>query len=156
MTTLLKAKLPLYLIAAAFMGMLTIAQAQESVKQETSAMALQALPELLDDSADSNQIRSGGSPRMKCFVDTPAFDNFTFGFCVSAHSAFSTSAVFRVDDLPADFTIIWSDSRCNQNSSTCILPIRQYQQVTLSATVLNHGNNTFSTTSATAIYEGLF
>ncbi len=144
-------------ISAAFVfaGLSSTVVAQQALTAEEYDQATLALPELADDDAKSNQNRSG-SAAMKCYVDTPAFDLFTFGYCSNAGVARTTTAVFRIDNVPSNFTIIWSDSRCSSTNRTCFLPIRQYQTITLNATVLNNSNNTFSTTSATANYEGFF
>lgn len=112
------------------------------------------IPELVEDKGN-NTTRSGNA-RMKCFVDTPAFDQFTYNICFSVGSAQTTSALFRIDNVPSNFTILWSDSRCNSSSRDCSLPISWYQTINLSATVLNNSNNTFTTTSTIASYEGFF
>ena len=134
----------------AFAALTNLAVGQDVVSEaEFEQAAAAALPEL---SQPAEQIRSS-SASMSCFVDTPAFDQFTTGFCFSVGTAFMTTAVFRIDNPPSNFTILWSDSRCSSNSLTCFLPIRHFQTITLSATVLNNSNNTFVNTSATARYE---
>ncbi len=133
-------------------GYIGIASAEQPGSPEQFDQALLALPELAEDLQKPEQNRSGAAS-MKCFVDTPAFDQFTTGFCFSNWTTFTTTAVFRIDNEPSNFTIIWSDSRCSSSSDTCLLPIRHFQTITLNATVLNNDNNTFSTTSATARYE---
>ncbi len=110
-------------------------------------------PELNDDAAT---VSSLASTSMKCFVDTPAYDQYRTGSCFAAGSSRTTTAVFKIDGVPSNFRIYWSDSRCSQTSSTCMLPISWYQTISLSADVLDLTNNTFSSTSATAHYEGLF
>lgn len=142
------------IIAFCFTSLIGITTADQPMDQKEFDQALQALPELAEDLASSAQIGVGGSPRMKCFVDTPALDIFTFDSCFSVGAARTTTAVFRIDNMPANFTIIWSDSRCNSSSATCFLPIRQFRPLTLNATVLDNDNFTFSRTSATAEYEG--
>ncbi len=141
-------------ICAAFClaGYIGIASAEQPVTAEEFNQALLALPELAEDLQKPEQNRSGGAS-MKCYVDTPAFDVFTTGFCADAGVARTTTAVFRIDNEPSNFTILWSDSRCSSSNDTCLLPIRHFQTINLSATVLNNDNNTFSTTSATALYE---
>ncbi|GAB4186229.1 MAG: hypothetical protein Tsb002_10520 [Wenzhouxiangellaceae bacterium] len=126
----------------------------EAMSPELMEKIAQNMPELVEDDG-ANSTRSS-HPRMKCFVDTPAFDQFTYGSCFSVGSAQFTTAVFRIDNVPSNFTIIWSDSSCSSSSRDCSLPIRWYQTINLSATVLDNSNNTFSTTSATARYEGFF
>lgn len=126
--------------------------ADEPMSQQEFDQALQALPEVADDLVSLDSIRAS-TPRMKCFVDTFAFDLFSFGFCANNGTPRTTTAVFRIDSPPSNFTILWSDSRCDSSRDTCFLPIRHFQQINLSATVLNNANNTFSTTSASALYE---
>ncbi|MBL4773596.1 MAG: hypothetical protein JKX98_08360 [Alcanivoracaceae bacterium] len=111
---------------------------------------LSAIPEI---EQPPEQIKST-NPAMKCLVDTPAFDRYRFGACISVGWAHTTSAVFKIDFLPSNFTIIWSNSSCNQQSSTCSVSISQYSSITMSATVLDNTNGTFTSTSATAYYEG--
>ena len=92
---------------------------------------------------------------MECYVDTPAWDEFRKGWCFSVGVARTTSAVFRIQGGPSsNFHIYWSDSRCSATSKTCVVPIRQYQNITMTADVLNKNNNTFFTVSAKAHYEG--
>ncbi len=134
-----------------FAGMANLAIAEQPLTPEEYEQAALALPELDEGIQKPGQTRAAAS--MKCFVDTPAFDLFTTGYCHSSGNPRTTTAVFRIDNEPANFTILWSDSRCSSSSDTCFLPIRHFQQITLSATVLNNANNTFSTTSATAHYE---
>ncbi|WP_395377425.1 hypothetical protein [Marinicella sp. W31] len=133
-------------------GLLT-ANAEEAFDQEAFDLALKALPELAEDL--KNPVATKAAPRMKCYVDTPAFDLFTYGYCFSVGNARTTTAVFRVDNVPAGAQILWSNSNCTNNQSTCFVPIRQYQTISVTATVLNP-NGTFNQTSATAEYEGFF
>lgn len=146
------------LFATAFALSLTIfstASADNEVMSlETLERISQNIPELLDDQSKGD-IRSSGT-RMKCYVDTPAYDNFTYGNCVSFGYPTTTTAVFRVDNVPSNFTIIWSDSRCNSSSRDCFLPISHFQTINLSATALDNSNNTFTTTSASASYHGYY
>ena len=129
------------------------ANAQPVTDASKPADSFLGLPELADDQSNNNATRASG---MECFVDTPAFDQFTLGFCGNVGLARTTSAVFRLVNRPANFTALWSDPRCSTSSDICILPISFFQQLTLSATVLNNSNNTFTTVSATALYEGFF
>ncbi len=128
-------------------------------------IAFSAYPVTADDHYESQHISAleieqpgfyieASSPRMKCFVDTPAWDEYRYGGCFSAGWARTTSAVFKIDNVPSNFKIYWSNSACSSSSSTCTLPIRQYNNITLSADVLDLSNNTFSSTSAKAHYEG--
>lgn len=141
-------------IATAFLtaGIIGAAYAQDFSEAEEYGQLSSALPEIADDDAKVDEVRSGAL--MKCFVDTPAFDNFTSPFCFSNGTAFTTSAVFRIDGEPSNFTILWSDSSCSSSSDTCVLPIRQFETINLSATILDNNNNTFANVSATARYEG--
>jgi len=141
------------IVILAFLGTSAIAKEDvDSQLQEERLLA--AMPEFAQ---DKDQIlKSGSIPRMKCFVDTPAFDNYSYNACFSVGGARTTTAVFKVDNVPSNFTILWSDSRCSSTSTFCLLPIRQYQSIVLNATVLNNANNTFSNTTATAWYEGFF
>jgi len=159
MTIHIKSKMTLLSYTAIFLAVSLIGSAvaqQPANKDELDKLVL-ALPELAEDGKDDPQTRSG-SAAMKCFVDTPAFDLYTFGGCFSSGTAPITTAVFKIDGEPSNFTIIWSDSRCGTSSTSdlCLLPIRQYQSLTLNATVLNNDTGTFSTTSATAWYEGFY
>ena len=133
-------------------GFLT-ANAEEAFDQEAFDLALKAMPELAEDS--KNPVMTKAAPRMKCYVDTPAFDVFTYNFCFSVGNARTTTAVFRVDNVTPGAQILWSDSNCTNNQSTCFVPISWYQSKTVTATVLNP-NGTFNQTSATAEYEGFF
>lgn len=93
---------------------------------------------------------------MSCFVDTPAFDVKTDNFCFAVGTARTTSACFQVNGVtdPSTSTISWSASGCS-GFGFCLVPIRQYQTVVVSATVTDAlGNST--TVSATARYEGFF
>lgn len=128
--------------------------AKELTPQEDFEMALLALPELADDLKNTSADKSGAI-RMKCYVDTPAYDHFTYDQCFSMGNARTTTAVFNIENVPAGSTILWSDSSCSNSSTWCLVPIRQYQSKNVSATVLKP-NGTYSTTSATAYYEGFF
>jgi len=130
------------------------ANAEEAFDQEGFDLALKALPELAEDLKNPVNTRSA-APRMKCYVDTIAFDVFTYGYCFNVGNPRTTTAVFRVDNVPSGAQILWSNSNCTNNQSTCFVPISQYQSITVTATVLNP-NGTFNQTSATAEYEGFF
>jgi hypothetical protein len=127
-------------------------QSGSSNQFSISASDIKSVPEL----GDSKQVSAASSASsMKCLVDTPAWDNWGVGRCFSAGFARTTSAYFQIDNAPSNYTVYWSDSRCSSSSLSCVLPIRTYQRITLNATVLNNSNNTFTTTSATAMYEGM-
>ncbi|MCF6300208.1 MAG: hypothetical protein L3J52_03680 [Proteobacteria bacterium] len=141
------------IVILAFLG--TSAMAKEDVdSQLQEERLLAAMPEFAQDKDQT--LKFSSNPKMKCFVDTPAWDNYRYGFCLSIGWAFTTTALFKIDNVPSDFTILWSDSRCSSTRTSCTLPISQYQSIVLNATVLNNANNTFSNTTATASYEGMF
>ena len=135
-------------------GLVNQAIAQELTEEEDFQLALKALPEAADD-LDNPAMNKSSAIRMKCYVDTPAYDLYTYDFCASAGAARTTTAVFKIDNVPAGSTINWSNSNCNSNNSLCFVPIRQYRNITVSATVLKP-NGSYTTVSATAEYEGLF
>lgn len=92
---------------------------------------------------------------MSCYVDTPAYDNFTTNFCsaVIFNGPTTTSAVFRVNNAPSNVqSVLWSDSSCSSSSTTCITSVRAYKPKTVTATVLKT-DGTFFQVSATAEYE---
>ena len=111
---------------------------------------LAAIPEIAEPPAE---IKST-NPTMKCLVDTPAFDHYGTGICFGVAWPYSTLVVFKIDYAPSNFTIIWSNPSCSQQSTYCSMSIQHYDPITLSATVLDNSNGTFTTTSATAYYEG--
>ena len=96
---------------------------------------------------------------MSCFVDTPAFDTFSVGFCSAVGNIDDpsrTTALFRVDNPPSDIlSVIWSDSACSSSQTRCFVPITAFRPVTVTATVLRT-NGTFFQVSATADYELAF
>ncbi len=132
-------------------GLFTNITAKELTEEQDYELTLKALPELADDIKNSS-LNKSAAIRMKCYVDTAAYDLYTYDFCFSAALPRTTSAVFSIDNVPAGSTVIWSNSSCN-SSSFCIIPIRHYQPLSVNATVLKP-NGTYSTVSATAYYEG--
>ena len=134
------------LSALAMASIATVANAKTS---ETPLMM-----ELAD---DVQTISSVSSARMKCLVDTPAYDIYRFGHCFSVGSSRTTKAVFTIDGGPSsNYRVYWSNSSCSQTSKTCMVDIRWYQRITMSADILDLSNGTFTSTSATARYEGYF
>lgn len=125
-----------------------------SAEQLVDEKDLLSLPELVDSIESQNSAVRAGNIRMKCYVDTPAYDHFTYGSCFTGGYAPVTLAVFFIDNVPAGSQVIWSNGSCTANSNYCMLPIRTYGTVSLNATVLKP-NGTYSQTSATAYYEGL-
>jgi len=95
-------------------------------------------------------------PPMSCFVDTPAYDEFTPEYCfaVIPGARFAT-AVFRAlpPPLPNRFEVRWSDTRCDPKSPICSVRIAAYRPKTMTALVLNFDNFTFYEVSATAELE---
>ena len=92
---------------------------------------------------------------MSCYVDTPAYDEFTTSFCSALvyNGPTTTSAVFKVDNPPSNVqSVIWSDSACSSTSTTCITTIRAYRPKTVTATVLKT-DGTYFQVSASADYE---
>ncbi|PWK51904.1 hypothetical protein [Pleionea mediterranea] len=122
-----------------------------SVASSTALLAKEPTP--IPEMQGANKATSG-SATMKCLVDTPAWDNWGYGRCFSVGHARSTTAYFQIEGGPSNFRVYWSDSRCSQNSKSCSLPIYQYQSINLTADVLDLSNNSFSSVSATAHYEG--
>ncbi len=142
------------LIAAAGALALAVSAIAQPTEEDglTEELLFKAMPEL-----NSPPVATKSSNAvMKCYVDTPAFDVPTVGNCFSVGWAVTTSAVFSIDNAPSSYTVLWSDSSCSSSSLYCVVPIRQYQSKTISATVLDHSDNTFSQTQATAHYEGFF
>jgi len=99
-------------------------------------------------------MRSGTG--IRCFVDTPALDPWQSPNCFNVGFARTTSALFNVFNLPSNFNVLWSDSRCNEGFTSCSLPISFFQQITVTATVLDLDNGTFVQLTSTASYEGFF
>lgn len=144
-------------------GLLTTGMAQAnslSSKEKTNSNAndeysitkrdIAASPELAEES-----LMRSSSTSMRCLVDTPRWDQWGSPYCMSVGFARNATAFFQIQNPPANYQIIWSDSRCNSGSVSCALPIRTYQQISLSATVLNTTNNTYVTVQASAQYEGM-
>ena len=105
--------------------------------------------------------QSAGSiyPRGMCFVDTPAWDNYSYERCGAAGSARTTSMVCTVDGSTlGNFSVNWSDSRCSSSSKTCMLPIRWGETIALSGTLVDHaiGGGIGYNFSCTGSYFGLF
>lgn len=135
-------------------GIFSNVSAKELTAEQDFQYALKALPEAADD-LENNAFNKSSTIRMKCYVDTLAYDQYTYNYCFSAAWPRTTTAVFAIDAVPAGSTIIWSDNSCSSSNSVCFVPIRHYQTKTVTATVLKP-NGTYTTVSATAEYEGLF
>jgi len=96
---------------------------------------------------------------MQCFVDTPAYDNYTPNFCMNFSSATRTTAIFKVANLPlssSEYSLSWQTSSCSGTTatSTCSKSIRSLQQITITAVLMHSNSGKTKTLSATAIYEG--
>jgi|GEM_PF-4628003 len=117
-----------------------------------TAADVAASPEL----NESTVFAKSSSVSMKCLVDTPKWDRWGSPRCFSGSTSFYATAYFSIDNLPSNYTVYWSDtSNCSSNAGSCSVRIRSGQTITMSATVLDHSNNTFSTTTAYASYENL-
>lgn len=147
----MKLNQPIVLAVAMAASLATSALSAQEARslEQAEADKLMALPELSEPA-----VTTSSTSIMRCFVDTPALDPWTSPLCFSSGTAFTTSAVFQITNPPSNFTVFWSDSRCNSSFSGCTLPIHQFQQITLDATVLDHDTSTFFQVSATARYEG--
>ncbi len=130
-----------------------IALAQPAVAEDNSITSadLKASPELQASDTPS----ATGAASIKCLVDTPKWDRWGSPNCFSAGFARTTTAFFQIDNAPSNYTVYWSDSRCSSTSTSCALPIRTYQSITINATVLDNSNNTFVTLQSRANYEGM-
>lgn len=141
-------KLKTVLSVVAFASLATAANAKE-------VDITKDWPELNDQAPSA--VSTLASTTMKCFVDTPAYDHYRINVCFAAGHSRTTTAVFAIDGGPStNYKVYWSDSRCSQSSKTCMLPIRWYETITLSADVLDLSSGTFSSSSASATYEGYF
>lgn len=129
----------------------TNSSATDAINNQSTESLLELFPELQEPTLNNDNRASRG---MSCLIDTPAFDFFVPNFCIATASAPATLAFFRIDGAPANFRVLWSDSRCSPNRTSCVLTIFQRQPITMNATVLDLSNNTFFNASATALYEG--
>lgn len=111
-----------------------------------------ALPELADELENNAFDKSSGAIRIKCYVDTPAWDHFTYDSCGSVGTAHTTVAVFNLENVPPGSTVNWSHSSCG-TSSWCSFPISLYQSITVTATILKP-DYTYEVKSGTAHYFG--
>lgn len=96
---------------------------------------------------------------MSCYVDTPAYDQYSANFCFAVGQSRTTTASFKLTNTSGTIhKVLWSGtgtSSCSQSSTTCNVSIRHYQSVKVTADVL-YTNGTWETSSATANYEGYF
>ena len=102
--------------------------------------------------------KSVSGVNMKCFVDTPAWENYTGPNCRSVGAAYSTSAAFKVFNLPSNTKVVWTTPGCPAYEPTlCLKPINQNQQITAFANIVNKTTGqVVATVSATASYFGFF
>lgn len=148
------------LLIATTMG-ITVAQAnQDSLSLSAEDLAHLALPEHVDLNEGKNlqNKSSAGNIKMECYVDTPAWDVFRSPRCGSAGSAYTTTAVFRVSNVPSYAHVIWSNAGCPAYlPNLCFQSITQNQGITGVATVVNSNTGQVITAvSATAHYFGNF
>jgi len=101
--------------------------------------------------ASSSAFASSG---MSCFVDTPDYDEFTSGFCFAMiFGARTTTAVFRVDNPPANAHIDWDHPDCPSSTTFCSVPIYAFHFLTVSALVIDLDSAYHNTVQATAYFE---
>ncbi len=103
----------------------------------------------------SLSVNAVAAPVMSCMVDTPAYDEFNERFCFGlVYGARYTTAVFRVDNPPSKFQIIW-DKICQPSTSntSCAVTIRAFRPYTMAATVLDFDSYKFYRVQATAEFE---
>ncbi|WP_460103325.1 hypothetical protein [Sessilibacter sp. MAH4] len=93
---------------------------------------------------------------MSCLVDTINFDRFFTGECFGIDDRNSTTAIFRVDNPPANFYIDWHDPSCSPTSLSCSTTIFAYVDYVGSATVIDLSTGATQTISATARLENFF
>ncbi|MEX2499631.1 MAG: hypothetical protein WD397_12245 [Wenzhouxiangellaceae bacterium] len=153
--SILKRKSMVAVTAFAFVLCGGLVSAQDISISDEDALLERFVPELKDSSSQT-QFTTASATAMSCLVDTPSFDQWGSPQCFSIGSATFATAFFRIDNPPSNFTILWSDSRCDSSKTMCSVPIRMFHPITMDATVLNNSNNTFVQVSATAWYEGLF
>jgi len=91
---------------------------------------------------------------MSCYVDTHAYDRFTPNNCLSMiWGANSATAVFRIDDEPANRYIDWQTPDCPSNSNVCTTTIYAFSPFQAHATVINLDTGEVTKVSATARFE---
>lgn len=132
-----------------------LVSAQNVTIPDEGALLEAYVPELKD-SSPQTQATTASATSMSCLVDTINYDQWGSPQCLSTGTETFATAFFRIDNPPSNFTILWSDSRCDSSKTLCSVPIRMFTNITMDATVLDNSNNTFVQVSATAWYEGLF
>lgn len=91
---------------------------------------------------------------MSCYIDTRAYDEFTPNHCLNiVWGAKTATAVFRVDNLPANYYIDWDTPACAANATTCTAVIRAFVPFKATATLIDLDAGTTTEVSATATFE---
>lgn len=92
---------------------------------------------------------------MSCYVDTPAYDEFTPGICLSTvHGAKTATASFRIDDLPANYYVDWKKPACsNTGAGICTAVIKVFQPYEAIANVIDLDTGIVTEVSAIANLE---
>lgn len=99
----------------------------------------------------SSSVFAGG---MSCFVDSPAYDEFTPDNCETiVWGARTATAVFRIDNLPARYHIDWEKPACADNLTICSVSIRAFFNYTAKASVIDLDAGTVTEVSAVARFE---
>lgn len=105
--------------------------------------------------ADDASVFASSTPVLSCFVDTPAYDQFTQGGCFSVWfgGPITTTAVFQVFNIssPGNYDFNWSIGSCS--GEQCVTNIRAYRPLTVSVTVTENATGQSWNLSATAEYE---
>jgi len=131
---------------------ITAVNAKSLSAEDDMSRILEALPEL-NDELNNAEVDRSAVIRIKCYVDTPAYDVFSYNHCFSSGSAYTTTAVFNLENVPAGSVVIWSHPNCSASSTWCNFPISQYHTVNVSATILKP-DSTWSIVEGSARYEG--
>lgn len=96
------------------------------------------------------------APSLACYVDTPAFDQFTTNGCfgIIFFGPTTTTAVFKVFGVGngSGYSFDWSESGCG-DSVSCFTTVRAYVPKTVDVIVTEDSTGQQYTLDATAIYE---
>ncbi|KRC31225.1 MULTISPECIES: hypothetical protein [unclassified Lysobacter] len=94
--------------------------------------------------------------KIACYVDTPAFDQYTEDACASYwfNGPATTSAVFEVfgQDAGVSYTYQWSVTGCSASNKFCIAQVRANRDKTVSVVVTNNSTGISRTFTAVAEY----
>jgi len=99
-------------------------------------------------------VSANAAPTLACYVDTPAYDQFTQGDCAGMiyNGPATTTAVFQVFGTEGgNYSYQWSN--CTSNNLQCARSIRAYRPLTVSVTVTNNQTGAQYFLTATAEYE---